>query len=149
MKILLAVVLSGVLASCASNQQEEKVEPTVVKNVVRVLMHSTGDYTFLVRTGSNKIGQLRIIMRWEYDQNVEMVEDVAEHQNSWIEYNCSFDCKNVPAAFSYLQDGSVKKLVMHLHSIKEINGAGWTNTSGGLPPFIGGHTERGQTVVIE
>ena len=118
----------------------EEVKPTVIRNVQRIFMHEKGRYTALVKnSNTNKIGRLAIVIY--NDLNLMMFEDVPENEQIWIEYYCGYpdyNCKEIPANFSFWKIYP-EKVIMHLHSAKEINGAGWNH----------GKYGRGQSVVIE
>lgn len=140
MKILLSLlVLSLFVISCEKKQEIDKrpYKPTIVKNIVRVMMHEWNDFTFLVQhPDSRKIGQLKVTTRV-----VTILTDKNSEELVSVEYECwRRSCKEIPKNFSVWFINSAK-LTVHLHSVKEINGAGWN--SGVKPP------QSGQTTILE
>jgi hypothetical protein len=142
---LLFGFLTIFLAGCATTATE-KVEPTVVSGISRVFMHEPGNFTFLVEhIDTKKLGQLRVST---YGNYVTIVEDLSEDQPISVVYSCSkytgqsdeksYQCRTVPSNFS---NWNVRagRLTIHLHSAKEIDGAGWNH----------GKFGRGQTVVVQ
>ena len=116
------------------------VESTTVSGITRVFMHEPGYFTFLVEHGdSKKIGQLRVKT---INDTTTIVEDLQENQTISIEYFSTQDpflqSKSIPPDFSNW-DVQAMKLTIHLHSVKEIDGAGWNH----------GKFGRGQTIVVQ
>ncbi len=140
MKILLKLlVLSVLMVSCKKQQDaaQDPIKPTVVKNIVRVMMHQPNEFTFLVRNpNNNKLGQLKISAA-----EVNILADQDGEIPISIEYECRSDtCKEIPQNFSRWYT-MPKKLTIHLHSAKEINGAGWSTG--------GKNSQSGQTTILE
>lgn len=129
------------LIGCSTNATE-KVEPTSVSGITRVFMHEPGHFTFLVEnTDSKKIGQLRV---QTYRDDTIIREDLEDGQSIRVEYSCGkyqkefYQCKSIPPNFSNWTVHA-RKLTIHLHSVKEIDGAGWNH----------GKFGRGQTIVVQ
>lgn len=130
------------LIGCSTNATE-KVEPTSVSGITRVFMHEPGYFTFLVEnTDSKKVSQLRVKT---YRDDTVLMEDLEEGQPIRVEYSCGnnhrsefYQCKSIPPNFSNW-NVYAKKLTIHLHSVKEIDGAGWNH----------GKFGRGQTTVVQ
>ena len=106
-------------------------------------MHQPSEYTFFVKKADNKIGRLRINMRDEI--NITIIEDLQPNEPVRVEYLCGKgvehpqSCRPIPDSFSYWRVYSASKLTIHLHSVKEIDGAGWNHGKNG----------RGMTTVVE
>jgi len=143
-KLFLVAAISFVFVGCNEDKKTEIVKPTVVSGIVRVLMHNLGSYTFLVKQADKKIGQLSIHANV---QRVHLVEDLTDKEPMRIEIVCGwwnsdrdnqYTCKPIPQTFSYWSI-SANQLVIHLHSVRQIDGAGWNH----------GKFGRGTTIVVE
>src|SRR3989344_6882557 len=142
-KLSFAISLSFLtisLTGCSTNTTE-KVTPTTVSGITRVFMHEPGYFTFLVEhNDSKKVGQLRVRT---YIDDTDIVYDLQENQPVSVEYSCGshqnrlYQCKPIPQNFSNWTVWAMK-LKIHLHSIKEIDGAGWNH----------GKFGSGQTIVV-
>lgn len=138
---IVSCFLTIFLIGCSTNTTK-KVEPTSVSGITRVFMHEPGYFTFLVEnTDSKKVGQLRIKTNID---NVIIMKDLDEGQSIQIEYSCGkfqnemYQCKSIPPNFSNWNVYALK-LTIHLHSVKELDGAGWNH----------GKFGSGQTVVVQ
>ena len=119
------------LVACGDDQVQEK--STRVSGISNVLMHEPNNFTFLVPNGGNKIGQLRINV---YSRNnVRLIRDLKEDELIHIEIFCPASmgglkaCSPIPVEF-YNWNIDARELIIHLHSAKEINGAGGQRSSG-------------------
>ena len=126
--IILVCFLITSLISCAT--KNDKVEPTHVSGITRIFMHEPGNFTFLIEhNDSKKVGQLRVET---YRDHTTIVEDLQENQSVSVEYSCGlnseelYQCKSIPSNFSNWNVGAIK-LTIHIHSVKEIDGAGWNH----------------------
>lgn len=133
--------LTIALIGCSTNATE-KVEPTTVSGITRVFMHEPGNFTFLVEHGDNKkVGQLRVDA---HRDDTTIVVDLQENQTISVEYSCGkyrdqfYQCKSIPPNFSNWNVRAMK-LTIHLHSVKELDGAGWNH----------GKFGSGQTTVVQ
>ena len=126
--VLLICFLTISLISCSTKNEEA--EPIRVSGITRILMHEPGYFTFLVEhNNSKKVGQLRVVT---YKDNTTILEDLQENQSISIEYSCGsfpgefYQCKPIPLNFSNWSVRAIK-LIIHLHSVKEVGGAGWNH----------------------
>jgi len=130
-------LIVAVVTAPGCDNKPEKIESTIVSGITRVLMHERGHFTFLVQHKNHKkLGQLEAKVS---ASNVKIFEDLRDDETIRVEYFCpSRNCKPVPVSFSIW---SIKPslLIIHIHSEKEINGAGWNH----------GKSGSGSTVVIE
>lgn len=122
-----ALVLFGTLlfgsVMCSCTKQED-FTMTTYRGVERILMHEPHRYSFFIE-GQTRVLTVNVISRDE----VYVKPDVAPGEKCWIEVGAPWvqnECQRI-------------KLVIHLHSFKEINGAGWNH----------GKFGHGETVVIE
>jgi len=139
--ILVLSFLTISLVGCSTGVAE-KIEPTTVSGITRVFMHEPGHFTFLVKhADGKKVGQLRVETYRDY---TNIVEDLEENQSISVEYSCGshrnefYQCKSIPPNFSNWNVRAMK-LTIHLHSVKEMDGAGWNH----------GKFGSGQTVVVQ
>jgi len=108
----------------------EKVEPTTVSGITRVLMHEPDHFTFLVpNTNNKKLGQLRIRT---YQNQTTIVTDLQDNESIKIQYLCgnlrvAWSCESIPQDFSTWNVDFASQLIIHLHSAKDIDGAGWNH----------------------
>lgn len=118
----------------------ERAELMSVSGISRVFMHEPGCFTFLVKnTDSKKVGQLRVCSN---ENNVIISEDLEESQSIRVEYSCRpyhhNECNPISSDSSNWNVRTAR-LTIHLHSVKEIDGAGWNH----------GKFGSGQTVVVQ
>lgn len=131
MKKLIGLLLILMCTGCSS-----RTEQVVTLNIdSRILMHERDNYTFFVHFESTQeVGQLNI----RSDQNsTKILTDLKEGEPDRIQYKCRCD-HHIPEKFSVWSTGA-ESLVIHLHSLTEVNGAGWNH----------GKFGSGQTTVIE
>lgn len=106
---IFAIVAS--INGCEPESETEHVVLNVVKieNVVRVFMHKEDDYTLVIQEDNSSI------IRFErlYHMNTKIYADVPSNEKMW-------------ATYTITNHGSGKG-ELHIHSVKEINGAGWNN----------------------
>jgi hypothetical protein len=117
------------VAGCGLNAESERT-PTSVSNIDRILTDDLGHYTFFVQHDSEngKVGRLKIHC---HEEDVSVLRDIAEDEPIRVEYRCRVpnstgfvQCREIPQNFSVWYV-SASSLTIHLHSAKEINGAGW------------------------
>ncbi len=97
--------------------------------VSRVLMHEPSRYTFLMEKPDGTVAQYSFGQGC-YGNIPETFHDVPVGQPMWIEYRTGNP--DTDQAFDQL-------LSIHVHSVTDINGAGWNH----------GKFGRGQTTVVE
>jgi hypothetical protein len=133
---------------CGKKEELEAVQakPMVVSGVVRVFMHQPGHYTFFVKQADNKIGQLSV--GYVSPQRVTIIEGLSEKETMRVEIVCgqwgpnwnrSRTCRSIPQPFAYWYISQASRLTIHLHSVRQVDGAGWDHGKNG----------RGTTTVIE
>lgn len=107
---------------------ETKCEPDQkIENITRVLMHEHRRWTLIVLpANSTELRMIYLKLVWGY---AKVINDVPEGQPMWAR------------VIWYKQWGEsrIKRLEIHIHSAKDINGAGWNH----------GKFGHGQTQVIE
>jgi len=128
---LLAVIAFGIYSFVT----REKLPVNIVRvdGVDRVLMHESNHYTFFVSRPDNTVGILDLRT---FSGRVTVVEDMPADQPVRVEYTCR--CKEVPPNFVRWR-AEPTEIYIRLHSVKEINGAGWNH----------GKFGSGQTTVVE
>lgn len=141
----LCVVVTIVALSVQPSERKEPVPEDLVSrfSVERVFMHETGSFTFLIPQASGKVGQLAVSVSTGAGlKNVSLVKDALPGQPMTVEFVCGSlrpeRCKPIPQGFSVWRVRAYQ-LTVHLHSVDEISGAGWSR----------GKLGRGQTVVVE
>lgn len=105
--------------------------PTSVTNIAQILMHEQGFFTFLVQREDGGVGRLIIRVVNPYEKNrIIILRDTTENEPIKVEYKCDIgnpiQCREVPTNFS-VWCVNASSLTIHLHSAKEINGAGWNH----------------------
>ena len=125
---------------CEDKREQEHYKVTHrIKNVVRVFMHEPDVYTvYYQKPGSDKI-EKEYINSLGTDK-VAIIADVAPDEMMHVEFACEHlvPCENRKGCNKKLCV-NMKKAKIHIHSVDDINGAGWNH----------GRHGRGQTVVIE
>ena len=108
-------------------QRSSYVASFPVYGVQRVLMHEIDFYTFLIREpNSTKLKSLSL--SYHDDKSFVLISDVAPDKDMWLNLKCRVD----PTDKCF-------EIEIHLHSAKDINGAGWNH----------GKFGKGQTDVVE
>lgn len=111
----------------ASNEADR----VVIHDVVRIFMHERGHYTFFCREkGQSAIRIYTFMCNVDKESGEKIVEDVPPDRACWVE--TSNPDPEIGERFR-------RKLVIHLHSVREVNGAGWDHGKFGY----------GQTTVLE
>ncbi len=118
---LLAIAAASALAcGCEEKRPTERVEVyrEHIDNVVRVLMHLPGYYTFVVQVPGSK--EMRLETRGDaYGYTTEKIfADVLEDERMWVDVVHS--------------SGGDDRVVLeiHIHSEKNIEGSGWRRQTG-------------------
>ena len=109
---LTLVLFCFILIGCSSQRTE--VENRTITNVEGVFYHEEGRYTFMVREGDR-------LVPFTYNNaghtgHVEIFTDVPDGHAMWVRV--------------YTTDGNGYResdLSMHIHSIHDLNGAGWNH----------------------
>lgn len=114
--IALALIVSG-----CETPSDEKIE-----NVIRVFMHEPNKFSFMIQTQESS--EIRMIT---LEGKAEFIADALETEKMWV----------IARGRQVHYGGyvSVNRLEIHIHSPKDINGAGWDH----------GKFGSGQTQVIE
>lgn len=97
--------------------------------ITRVLMHEPGRYTFLIEQDGGRVAQ-RTIGQMPCTNVPELFHDVPAGQPMWAEYHTRRSGK---------RDVCDALLTIHIHSVTDINGAGWNH----------GKFGSGQTTIVE
>ncbi len=136
-----AVLFAGIVAGCEKN----KPAPVPIRESVdRIMMHEPGRYTFFVERPDGSVAQLILTNGCgSCGEGVTIMRDVPSDERMWVEYSCGSNgyptqCKQIPTGFSYWS-AYPAKIVIHIHGLADINGAGWDH----------GKFGRGQTTVVE
>lgn len=124
--ICLMVFLVVMIPACS---QLPPPEVETLQGITRIMMHSPNKYTFFARRDSQP-EQLMHIFTVQTTSGISIFDDVHPEEMCWIRF-LRYD---MGANRHYLN-----KLEIHLHSVKEINGAGWDHGKHG----------SGQTTVLE
>lgn len=126
--LLLATVLLFIATSLAHAYCDEPDRAWEYTDVVRIIMHERGKYTFMRRLLNDPHKQVQMITLRCSDEKDKIFEDVPPDKKSWVLAG--------PRGWGscYLDF-----LEIHVHSITEIEGGGWDRAKGG----------KGTSVVIE
>lgn len=90
-----------------------------IERVERVLMHDTDEFTLMYRPGAS----WKLTMR-KFEGHVTIVDDVPVSQPMWAE---AVRTRHVRACDT---DLSELALTIHVHSVEDVNGAGWRRQVG-------------------
>ena len=118
-------LLALVMVACSS--KTDTVEHRI-DNVVRVYMHEPNWYTFDTQEPESPVVK-SITLRTHFDKLVRLT-DVPLEKPMWVKYATRENGCN-----GYM----VQAVEIHLHSVRDINGAGWNHSKSG----------HGQTTVVE
>ena len=141
MKIFLALLLSVVVVSAA----ELKLP------IVRVFMHTPGDYSVMYMVGTNSVIHVtRISSASSYDSGGVIAEWSSRNHSRFLGstfVTSQTIVADVPADkpmyVHLIGKRSSVDVVIHIHSPQEVSGGEWSTSTGGRRPV------RGQTVVVK
>lgn len=110
--------------------EEKAVCVRIIDNVVRVFMHTPHSYTFLIK--DEKTLELKLCTpRYVPPDNCTIFADVPRDKKMWV------------GMYRFTKGGfwggAYDTMEIHVHSEKDINGAGWDDGEGG----------RGTTTVVK
>jgi hypothetical protein len=121
---LLLCFLAG-LTGCGDCAKEQVPEVIRLEGQLRILMHEQGRYTIFEEMPNGLVRQHSFEICRDHKDPV-ITHGLPVKQPTWVEYQRE-------------QGGCNRLIAIHLHSVSEINGAGWNH----------GKFGRGQTTVIE
>lgn len=134
------LILAGtLLVGCGKTERKT----FKLDNVVRVFMNTPGEYSFMVSdtTGVFRLATFREI-RHDANSRVLFFEDVPPTAKVYVEWETDASY-NTPSGASFTtMPLFYRNLYIHLHSIGEVEGGGWTNRvkQGRLHRTQSGHT---------
>lgn len=102
------------------------------RNCVRVFMHSPGDYSVMVQEGDELV-VVHLKDGSPYGVKPKIFKDVSKNKKMYYKVDI------IPPSFWGASYTTYSNIEIHVHSEKDINGAGWNR----------GKFGRGQTEVIE
>lgn len=120
-RLIFTTILIVLLAACG---QEEPPSYRHYVGVKKILVHEVGQYSVVVPSGHG--GYILEPLQW---CTATFYEDVSLDEEMWAEETREMDLKGTKHT----------RCTFHIHSLKEINGAGWNH----------GKFGSGQTTVIE
>lgn len=113
-KIVMLLVLAAtmLLQGCSKAPPDEK-----IGNIVRILMHEPGHYTVLTQESPTSAIIERSAPRGTLTE-ATYLSDVPEDQPMWLSSHS--ELIGIAGIRTYV--------VFHIHSVQDINGAGWRNS---------------------
>ena len=109
------------------------VKTVQVLGVERVMMHQTGDFTFLVKQKDSQLATLKLSTY----HPVVFFDDVPAGQSMWLEYQCRCD-KELPQTYTSWHVQNLDKLTIHLRKGSDVDGGDWDH----------GKFGRGRTEIV-
>ena len=132
-EFVVAVMVIGLFAIIFIPMAEKKisVEKMRVDNVMRIFMHERDYFSFMVEEDNSEI---KIMTYKALDTRI--IRDVPLNKKDWLNLE---KCEGALDNWPKKADLNCKKMEIHIHSEKEVEGGGWNHGKGG----------KGTTQVIE
>ena len=138
-QIMIAVIA---LCVCFSKAHAQKGLDSARINIERVFMHEIGEYSVVIRSG-NKLVTVKAEIALnpqanaEIEENrtiVEIMDDISKNENMYITfYKFHLSTRNhYGSLFSTGEMARWEKIVIHIHSVSDIDGAEYRKFHGTL-----------------
>ena len=129
--VVMVIGLVVIILTPVVTKKRISVEKMRVDNVMRIFMHERDYFSFMIEKDNPEI---EIVTYRALD--VRIIRDVPRDKKGWLDLE---KCRGALDSWPGRADLSCKKMEIHIHSEKEVEGGEWNHGKGG----------RGVTQVIE